>query len=201
MTQYCTYCGSILSPGERFCTGCGAAVTAETPVQPYPEAPYPQQPYNAQVMQPVQPDMPMKWFKFVIYFQLFTACVFNGINGLRFASGGQYEGMADTIYLLFPDLQIYDVIYGAALMVFAVFALVARWRLSKFCSNGPKLYHVFQIAGIVIPILYTVAVSNFVSVADVVFSGQFLGGIIGSIIMLVCNVIYFNKRSHLFVNP
>ena len=83
--MFCENCGMKLSDGQKFCAQCGTPVKAR-PAQPTYQQPTYQQPVYQQPVyqqptyqQPVyqnqqmQPDMPMKWFKFLIYFYVFFA--------------------------------------------------------------------------------------------------------------------------------
>lgn len=223
---HCAYCGAAIEPGAQFCLNCGSAVPAEAaqPVaqQPYlqqpPQQNYYQQPYTPQPPQqnyyqqpqygsPLnQAGMPMNWFKFIIYFQLFASCVLNVISGFVVLTGSHYGGDAEAVYRIFSGLQTADILYGLMLLGIAVFAIVVRTRLAKFSSNGPKMYLGFLGASIVIPIIYLVAANMAISES---YWGRYVEldytspsvNIATSVILLCCNVAYFNKRKHLFVNP
>lgn len=221
---HCAYCGAAIEAGAQFCLNCGSPVPAEAaqpvaqqpyvqqpytqqpPQQPYGQQPYGQQPYGQQPQygSPLaQADMPMNWFKFIIYFQLFAGCVLSVILGFVSLTGAQYDGYAEMVYRFFPDLQTADVLYGLMLIAAGVFAIVARGRLSKFCENGPKMYYGYLIAQIVIPIIYLVmansALGDVTRYANIDYTSTY-ANLGTNAVMLACNVIYFNKRKHLFVN-
>ena len=223
---HCAYCGAAIEAGSQFCLNCGSPVPAEVaqpvaqqpyvqqtytqqpPQQPYGQQPYGQQPYGQQPygQQPqysplTQADMPMNWFKFVIYFQLFAGCVLSVILGFVTLTGSHYDGSADLVYRFFPDMKTADTIYGLLLLAAGAFAIVVRVRLSKFCENGPTMYYIYLIAQIVIPIIYLVMANNALGTYsnNIDYSSTY-SNLATNAVMLACNVVYFNKRKHLFVN-
>lgn len=220
--SYCIQCGAQLADNQAFCTYCGAAQNVQQPQQPqqpqYTQAPqytqqpqYPQQPQYTQYPQygqPIntQPELPMKWFKFVIYFQLFLNCFSNVVSALSAFTGSQYGTEAQAVYNVIPSLKIVDVIYAIALIGLAVFAIVARSHLKNFRVNGPKFYHILLVAQVLVSVVYLVAVNSVVSNSIIgnSYSPDYTSVITSFIstgIMLLCNIKYFNKRKHLFVNP
>ena len=62
--MFCPKCGSQIADDAAFCVNCGHAVNSQ-----HAQAPQTQQP--VQSYPPVDPQaqqLPMKWFKFLIYF-------------------------------------------------------------------------------------------------------------------------------------
>lgn len=171
--MHCTNCGTLLEDNAKFCQSCGAPVKKPAPApapqpepipqpapvpqpepipqpapvpqpapipqpapapqqNPYSQADFQQTPYGQQNGQqpfgqsaPVDKPLPMKWYKFVIYVQLFLAAVISLGNAVLYITG----------------------IIGASV-----------FDASTFSTVG------------------------------------------GLIILLILNIIYFNKRKHLFVN-
>ena len=143
----------------------------------------------------------MKWFKFIIYFQLFASAVLNTISAITFLTGAHYQGMADQVYSYFHGLKGLDVFYGILLLALAGFAIFVRQRLAKFRRNGPLLYYVLMIVSIVVSFIYLIAGSSILHVSlGEVMDASSLASIVTSIVMLVVNIIYFKKRADLFVN-
>jgi hypothetical protein len=211
--SYCIQCGAQLADNQAFCTYCGAAQNVQQPQQPqYTQAPqYTQQPQYTQYPQygqPIntQPELPMKWFKFVIYVQLFLSCFSNAVSALSAFTGSQYGTEAQAVYIVIPTLKIVDVIYAIALIGLAVFALIARSNLKNFRVNGPKFYHILLVAQVAVSVIYLVAANSVISNSIIgnSYSPDYtsvISSFITTGIMLLCNIKYFNKRKHLFVNP
>ena len=151
------------------------------------------------------PDMPMKWFKFVIYFQLIVGPIINIISGLMTMTGSIYDmqnSSSDFVYSVFPSLSTLDKIYGVVLIIVSIIGFVARQKLAKFCTDGPKWYFTFLGTSLGAIIFYTVGslsiYGQYLSGSEV--NGQTYGQIIGFVLLIVLNIVYFNKRKHLFVN-
>ncbi len=226
--MFCKNCGAQISDSTLFCEHCGTQVSTAAPQQPQqpvyqqpvyqqPQQPVYQQPVYQQPQQPVyqsapqsvsQPaigaELPMKWFKFLIYFSLFAGAVLNLVTGIMAMTGGQYEavgGNAELVYRIMPDLQVVDMIYGVALLALAAFAVYVRMRLAGFYENGPKMLTVLYALSLAFSLIYLIAASSILAEkgGEIDFSSQ-APNIAMSVAMIVCNITYFNKRSHLFVN-
>ena len=144
----------------------------------------------------------MKWFKFIIWVQLFlSALVYLG-NAIQALTGGQYHGEADLIYSVFPAMKGADTFMGIACLALAIFAIVVRFQLSGYRKLGPKLYLGHLVAGVVVTVIYTaLSVNAMAGYGDTAsLWSEAIGTVIGNVIVIVCNIIYFKKREHLFVN-
>lgn len=207
----CPNCGANISDTARFCTSCGSVVN-QNQQPPYQQPNYqqpPQQPNYQQAPQPPQYQnplaqaLPMKWFKFLIYFSLFAGAVINIVYGFNYLTGGIYfvetngEVSASDIYEVFEEMQIVDVIYGLMMLAIAAFGIFVRFRLAGFYANGPKLLNTLYIVSLVASLVYVIGVFAVVGEADA-FSMS--GAMIGNVIMIAANAAYFKKRAHLFVN-
>lgn len=207
MSQFCAYCGSVLQGEQKSCPNCGAPC-GEAEAQPSVSTP-PSTSTPPRTYAPADPlgvqQLPMNWYKFVIWFQLFANALLNAISGVTAATGAHYAGVADQVYALVPMLKPVDLLYGSLLFGAAIFALVVRGRLKKFCKNGPMLYYVLFGLQMVVTVFYLVA--SAVVISGSVMSSYYqpdysssVSSLIGTGVVLVCNVIYFNKRKALFVN-
>ena len=146
----------------------------------------------------------MKWFHFLIYFVLWANAAILILSSLSYFTGGIYESPSQ-VYTQYPALQLIDMLYGAAMCCFGVFCIITRSKLAKFKVGAPNLVYVFYIFGnIVLPIAYNViALIAIGSVGDVIptlTDPYMIGTIVGTIIVVALNKVYFNKRAHLFVN-
>lgn len=140
----------------------------------------------------------MGWFKFLINFALWASAVLNVWNGIQMLTGLVYGSDAELVYAYLPALRIYDIAYGVLLLACAAFAIFTRFQLARFRKNGPACLYVVYIAQEVLSIAYAAVAAAMVGdgsvLADTVVST------ITVVVMVVINVIYFRKRSHLFVN-
>ncbi len=222
--MYCPNCGSNIVDGASFCPNCGTAINNNTQAQETQNNQY-QDPYNNQYQQDQyqaqqynqynnqysgQPyhtysanlAMPMKWFKFLIYFSLFASAATNFINAFPYFTGSMYGEDAEMIYIFFPEIQVLNIITGIISLCIAALAIFTRFQLAGFKKNGPNLISVLYVITIVVNVGYIVALgailgfdklapNNFVSLFAV---------IITSVVMIIVNRIYFNKRKFMFVN-
>ena len=135
-------------------------------------------------------ELGMKWFHFLIYFVLWFNAFVCAVVG--------------AAALSFP-VNIADTAYGAAMLVFAVFCLITRSRLAKFKKGAPGCLHAFYILGnIVIDLAYNIAFlvleGALSELPTILLDPQFIGILVGTIIIVSINKTYFGKRKHLFVN-
>ena len=122
---------------------------------------YNQAPQQGVQQYAAQPALGMKWFKFVIYFQLFVAAISGFWNGWRLMSGSIYGLDADDltyVYNYFPGLKGVDTIIGICFIALGIFALVTRFILADFKKAGPAMYIGMLAANIVLSIAYYAAV-------------------------------------------
>ena len=222
--MFCGKCGSKVPEGSGFCANCGNPVNNGAPQQQTQQVNYngyqqqPQQPnYNGYQQQPQQPnyngyqqpnygyqpyqaqqEMPMKWFKFLIYFSLFFGAAINVITAIMTMTGSHYGGQADMVYAFFDGLKGMDIFYGLLLLASAAIMVYARFRLSGFFKNGPQMITIVYALNAIVPLIYIIGVSALTDV-DLDMSSN-VTSIITSIIMIFVNRVYFTKRSHLFIN-
>ena len=215
--MFCTKCGASCEDNAKFCASCGNAMQPQEPQQPIYQPPVYQQPtYQAPAYQqpayqapyyqnqPLneQNQLPMKWFKFLIYFGLFAGAVLNLLSAFPLLTGSVYEGSADLVYAMFDGLQAVDMLSGILMLATAVIGIYARFRLAKYCQNGPKMLTVLYIMAAAINVFYLVGVSAVLPeyVLESVDMTTSITSIITSVIMVFVNRTYFQKRAHLFVN-
>ncbi|MBR5524763.1 MAG: zinc ribbon domain-containing protein [Clostridia bacterium] len=217
--MFCAKCGHPLPDGSAFCSICGAPQPAQTPYQPPVQSAYEQPvppPYPPMdpmypppyYYPPEPPALPMKWFKFLIYFSLFAAFVMNLIYGLNYITGGIYTiqtGVeASTVYNVFPVMKGVDIAFGLCQIGVAVYCLIVRQALAQYKANGPRLLLGLYAIQMIASLLYEIACAVVVSTAGtplVVASviGSCVGAIAAGLILISCNHIYFKKRAHLFI--
>lgn len=149
----------------------------------------------------------MKWFKFVIYAQLFlTVLTFLG-TGTNLFMGLTYDNYKGVVYEQFPYLEMSDKCFGLIFYGMAIWAIVIRQQLANFKKNGPFMYLAFCIVQLVILIGYGISFYFTVCVNAEVDAGTWDGvvnslilSVVSIIIFFILNKIYFDKRKHMFIN-
>lgn len=204
--MFCRFCGTQIPDSVKFCPNCGAnlapAAPAETPASngytftPAPAVPEQNAMPSCTYTAPVRG---MKWFKFIIYFQLWVGMLANLVDAGKFFTGGFYEGNAELAYAYYPALKPLDIVMGIFCLTLAVYAVVVQRSLAKFRAEGPKMYYILLGASIVVTLLYLLVGS--IILGESVFSLDTGVNLIVSVVMIFVNIQYFNNRGHLFVNP
>lgn len=217
--MYCRFCGTKIPDNVKFCPECGAnlaPVPSAAPEEsapaapaapeiptPFDPTPYDPAPYSADSFASADvaaaPQRGMKWFKFIIYFQLWAGMLVNLVTAGKYFTGAYYEGNAEMVYRFFPALQPLDIVMGVVCLALAVYAVVVQRALAKFRAKGPMMYYLMYIVNTAVTVLYLIIGS--IILGQSVFTAEVAGSIIGSIVMLFVNIPYFNNRKHLFVNP
>lgn len=217
--MYCRFCGTKIPDNVKFCPECGAnlaPVPSAAPEEsapaapaapeiptPFDPTPYDPAPYSADPFASADvaaaPQRGMKWFKFIIYFQLWAGMLVNLVTAGKYFTGAYYEGNAEMVYRFFPALQPLDIVMGVVCLALAVYAVVVQRALAKFRAKGPMMYYLMYIVNTAVTVLYLLIAS--IIIGQSAFTAEVAGSIIGSIVMLFVNIPYFNNRKHLFVNP
>lgn len=204
----CPSCGKPVPDQSKFCPSCGATVQGAPGQPPVP--------YNP------QPDLPMKWFKFVIWVQLFLAALYALSNAVRFLTGTAYGDETDLYYEMINGLRATDIVFGLMYVGVIVLAIYVRQQLAGFKKGAPEHYLRFIIIANAVGIAYSLAVIVVVATAvtnaipglsfsDVISMMaddpdvqsifiQLVLSLILLTVMYVLNKIYFDKRTHLFVH-
>ena len=154
--------------------------------------------FDFQKETPTQPDMPMGWHKFLIYFSLWAGAVVNLINGFQLLTGAQYEDNADWIYSMYGGLRGVDMLFGAAILALAAACIYVRFQLAGYKRNAPNLLMYLYVANVVVTLAYPLLVSMTTPLSfGEVFSATSL---VGPVAFIFINKTYYEKRMHLFVN-
>ena len=208
--KFCANCGAMIEESVKFCPDCGAAVDQPTEQSAYQqpieqpayqqpiEQPAYQQPteqpvYRQSVVEDKYKGFKMKWYKFLVYFLL---CKQYDI------SAGQ-EGLADTVYQIFPAMRIGDIVCGILILCIALLGILAAVNLLQLKAIGPKLVTAVYGGGLIttlINIVFSLTLTKgMLSLGDVL-TPAVIGSIAGATLMLVLNRVYFKKRESVFVN-
>lgn len=235
----CPNCGTPNLDSVRFCENCGTPLQAhhsapeepqqnpyqQNQYQQYPNQQYPNQQQNVYPpngyqpsgypqypYQPVYvaPPLPMKWYKFLIYFALIASCVLNVVGAIITFTSGRYtvgsltgERAKTLMYAAAPGLKGADIFYGIAQIVAAGLVFAAWFFLFKKKKNGPTCLYVTYAFNAAISVIWSIWV--YAVAKDVLANPEstILSGIVTaviSVVMIIVNVIYFNKRKEIFVN-
>ena len=141
---------------------------------------------------------PMKWYKFVIYVQLFLTALLNIGSAVSFFGGTQYQGNVDAVYETFPGMKTLDMLMGVASIAVAVFCVIVRQKLADFKKEGPDWYLILLGASAAISVLYLIAGTNITGIN--LMDSSSVSSIVVSVVLIVVNKSYFDKRKELFVN-
>ncbi len=147
-------------------------------------------------------SQPMKWYKFIIYFQLFAAMVLNIISGISAFTGAQYGDDTGLVYYYYDGLKTVDILMGIACILLAVGDLVARQKLSGFKRDAIRWYLGVMAATAVVTVVYLIAVCAVtgLSVTNVMGQGNLRISIWTAVVMIAVNYTYFQKRRNMFCN-
>lgn len=149
---------------------------------------------------------PMKWYKFIIYIQLFLSAIASLVSAAAYFIGGYYSGLADQVYASYKGLKALDICMAIVCLALAIFAILVRQGLAHFKTKAPIKYLIFLGLTIASQAIYYIAVTLIInaSAANASVSLQtnssLIMSIIINIIMILINKIYFDKRAELFVN-
>ena len=150
-----------------------------------------------------QPQLPMKWHKFLIYFWLWLqalVCVGSAgqvMSGLIFGS----QEIGEQVFQTYASMKPLCTAIGVAYLILAVYVIYTRFQLARLKSGAPGkllLIFVFSLVLNLAFIIGAAAVSG-VAITDLMDS-QFAGSVAMIIVMLLANKNYYDKRAHLFVN-
>ncbi|MBQ7007001.1 MAG: zinc-ribbon domain-containing protein, partial [Oscillospiraceae bacterium] len=141
------------------------------------------------------------------YFALIAGAVINFIYSISYLTGSIYEAKsngqvtAEQVYAYYGGaLQAADIACGIFLIAFAVAALVLRSKLAKYKPDAPKFVKIFYSIVAAVPFIYTLVVAAITSQALTAYAVSAISSLVAGIVFLVLNIIYFNKRAHLFVD-
>lgn len=142
------------------------------------------------------PEMPMKWHNFLIYFSLWAGAVLSIIGAIS-----TYTQNSAYLYNWYEKLKTVDALYIAACVVIAVFLIYTRFQLAGLKVGAPRKLTSCYILSIMVSLGYLFGVSSATGIRLAELnSGSTIGSVIAGIVMIIVNNIYYGKRGHLFVN-
>lgn len=146
----------------------------------------------------VQKALSMRWYKFVINFQLFLAAIVNVANAGCYFWGLNYGENAELVYMVYESLQILDIFMGVVMLALAALCIYARGRLRRFRKNAVPIYLLVIIINILCEVIYTTVGYGIVGTLDETASAEISSYVTASAVFLMGNYNYFKKRKHLF---
>lgn len=198
--MFCENCGNQIGESDEFCHKCGAKVLrgAENNAPQTPEQ-------NCAPTEPIQKPLGMKWYNFVVRFQLFLGMLFSVYSGYRYFSGNVSGGKENWQMLcsVFPDLKVNNIVFGVICLLCAVFMIIIRHRMVKFKKNAPSSYVLITAIQFALEWIWLFSVAVITGMG---FDGFTLviptmaGQTLGILVYIVLNIVYFHKRRHLFIN-
>jgi tryptophan-rich sensory protein len=187
--MFCTNCGNQVTDNSRFCTQCGAEI--------------PNTNVYGNVMDLSTPTKQwgMKWHGVLQVF-LVIGMLLNFTGGINAITGAQYLSAgisADMVYKKYGEsLHTLDVMYGIVRLCFVPLAGITVYKLHKLKCGAPKLLLIMYAIGLGLTVFYAFFGSIITSVN--LFDASTIASMILSIAMIAINKIYYDHRSHLFVN-
>ena len=157
--------------------------------------------YNNQYI-PNRKPFGMKWYKYLIYFGLFTSAVVNIVYSFTYMFGGIYfiesNGLisSELVYSYYGiGLKVIDIIFGLCCLFFGVLAVVLRQKLANYKSDAlkwVKIYYSFYAGA---PFVYAILIAG---ITGEVIAVDMITSMIKSLLFLFLNLKYFKKRAYLF---
>ncbi len=152
-----------------------------------------------------KPELGMKWFNFLIYFNLFFGALEDLLSAAAMIFDIRHEVLGMEYYFE-GNMRWLGILFGILWIIIAAAVIYIRFDLAKFKKGAPKRYIIIEVIGSALFLLYSVAGMLFTAssgiTAYIIGSaiGSVIGSAIGTFVFAYCNVIYFKKRDHLFIN-
>lgn len=201
----CPQCGTQGESKDLFCRSCGAPLSAQAaPAAPEPPGALPSDPAPAAggaALKDRYRGKKMKWYKFLCYFGLWVVMLLNVVNGL--SNMAATSGGDTGLYDYFPQLRIPGMVMGAFISLLGIGYGLAAIRLINLRRGAPRLllilYAVSLLANVFF-VVWTASLSVGLEHIGALITGSDLISLVGSVLMIIINAIYFRKRAELFVN-
>ena len=138
---------------------------------------------------------PMKWYKFVIYFQLILGPLAYLGNALQYFMGTIYGEQSELVYTMFPKLKSVDIVYGVLLLAMAGFAIYVRYTLTEYYSKAPNLLKLYYGLNAFISLIYGI----YLKITTSLNVQSQVPNLILSIVLIFATSVYFDNRKDLFI--
>ena len=148
----------------------------------------------------------MKWYKFLIYFSYFAGALLSASHAVKYLTGSIYtsqgcsQAEVDLLYSTYGSLKTLDVLYGLACIGSAVLAIITRYKLKRFHRTAPTFVIALPIFSTFCSSMYSILSYHIVNLDVSETLPQIFNVLIGAVIFILLNYIYFDKRRSLFTN-
>ena len=157
---------------------------------------------EGQPLEQNQPELGMKWFKFLIYFWLFFGALEDLAQSLVLFFNYENEFL-DFEYYFYGNLRWLGILFAVVWLAIAAYGIYIRFRLAKFRKGAPKQYIIYEIVNQAVFLIFSLAGEFAMGQSDMMIAslvGGIIGSVLGGFVYIYPNIIYFKKRDHLFVN-
>ena len=163
-----------------------------------------------EVIQEEQPKaLPMKWYKFrVKFFMIFGGILFIVLGAVA-ASTVMHSTMAQLAATELNDLgfipyfytgnKAFDIAIGIIFIVLGIATFYVRSRMKKFTADALKKFYILIIVEQALYYIYDI-IFALVTKTELDIIGTVVVGLATSVVFVVLEIYYFNKRKALFVN-
>lgn len=188
----CPYCSSENQESVNVCNQCGASLNDTV------------QSISAPNNSIQNVELPMKWYKFLIYFLMFANAVSRFADGILCLIGIDGGSVFEVLFegcMFTGKYRAIDIVYGIVCIVMSGVIFYVRNKLAKFKEGAPRLYIIYDIISAVFSFTYNLLIMFILENAETSsIIGDVIGAIVGESLYVYFNVVYFKKRNHLFIN-
>lgn len=138
----------------------------------------------------------MKWYKFIIYFQLIFSALFNLSTGIQYLTGTADNGNLALVWQMRPNFAISCWIYGIVMIGVGAFGFYVRSMLKNFYRGAPSMLSAYYVLSYGSSLLFNLYLKYFTSFY--VQKSIFIS-FICALVFISLNSNYFTERYRLFV--
>ena len=148
-----------------------------------------------------EPELGMKWHKFLIYVSLWLSAVNGFLNAIAYYAGTVYGAEAADVYAYYTGLNVLDKGMAIFCLALGFYSVVTRFALAKFKANGPKLLAALFAINLVLNVLYLILFSIITSIPLTgLLDASTLTTLLSNLALLIYNKWYYDARASLFIN-
>ena len=141
--------------------------------------------------------MPMGWYNFIIYAQLFIIallCLSNAVMNLTGASLGSKEEV-ELLYGFFPELKGMMMVTAVLMLAISILSIVVRQWLAHYQHKGVIGLYILRGLIILNNLIYGIGLT---SIVNIEIPSTTVSACLVSVVLLIIDFVYFGKRRHLF---
>lgn len=152
-----------------------------------------------------QTNIPMNWFKFIIWCQLFLTALSELSNAFLYLTGRYYtvQGINPAeFYSQYPLFRIVNYLFGGVGVVMCIFAIYTRFQLAGFKKGAPGLFLKYTMISVaktgIYVLLYVIVSTIYGKMTTMAELMDYISLMIGGTALYFINKSYFAKREFLF---